>query len=177
VEGHDLICLDECFMLARGPWVLSECVENYGKELGVDFDFIPQPPFFPDSGIPQRMVAETGWSLCVPKTTQVADAAWRFIEFIYEPENLMRHNISCAQIPPRASIANNPEYLEKMPYMAPLLGLLPDAQFIGPFNTDVVKEYLVQVFGALAADDGTYASVEEALAKLTDDLGRDLTIY
>jgi len=177
VEGHDLICLDELYMLARGPWVLSECEENYGKELGVDFDFIPQPPFFPDSSIPQLMVAETGWSLCVPKTTQVADAAWRFIEFAYVPENLMRHNISCAQIPPRASIANNPEYLEKMPYMAPLLGLLPDAQFIGPFNTDVVKEYLVQVFGALASEDGTYASVEDALAKLTEDMAVVLRIY
>jgi ABC-type glycerol-3-phosphate transport system substrate-binding protein len=177
VEGHDLIALDECFMLARGPWVLSECEENYGKQLGVDFYLIHQPPFFPDSGIPQLMVAETGWSLCVPKATQVADAAWRFIEFAYEPENLMRHNISCAQIPPRASIANNPEYLEKMPYMAPLLGLLQDAQFIGPFNTDIVKEDLIQVFGALAADDGTSASVEEALAKLTSDMDQTLKIY
>ena len=177
VEGQALLCMDELYMLARGPWVISECEESFGKELGVDFDFIPQPPFYPDSGIPQKWVAETGWSLCVPKSTQVADAAWRFIAFIYEPENLVRHNIKCAQIPPRASAANDPLYLEMMPYMKPLLDLLPDGQFIGPFNTDVVKEYLVQMFGALAADDGTYASVEDALAKLTEDLDRDLKIY
>ena len=177
IEGQGLLCMDELYMLVRGPWVISECEESFGKELGVDFDFIPQPPFYPDSGIPQNWVAETGWSLCVPKSTQVADAAWRFIAFIYEPENLVRHNIKCAQIPPRASVVNDPLYLEMMPYMKPLLDLLPDGQFIGPFNTDVVKEYLVQMFGALAADDGTYASVEDALAKLTEDLGRDLKIY
>jgi hypothetical protein len=74
-------------------------------------------------------------------------------------------------------VVDDPLYLEKMPYMEPLLKLLPDAQFIGPFNTDVVKEYLVQVFGALVSDDGTYASVEEALAKLTEDMNQVLKIY
>ncbi|MCL2866363.1 MAG: extracellular solute-binding protein [Clostridia bacterium] len=177
VEGHDLICIDECLMLARGPWVISECIEGYDAVLGEDIDFIPQPPFYPDSDIPQLMVSETGWSLCVPKTTQLADAAWRFIEFVYEPENLLRHNINCAQIPPRASVVNEPEYLEKMPYIAPLVALLPNAQFIGSYNTEMVKDYLVQVFGALASDDGTYASVEEALAQLTEDLDKGLKIY
>ena len=178
IEAHDLLSQDLCYMICRGPWVISECVETYGRVLGGDIDYIPQPPFFPDSGIPQLWTAETGWSLCVQKNTQVADAAWRFVEFLYEPENLVRHNIDCAQLPPRASIASDPHYVEMMPYMKPLLDLLPNAQFVGAFNTEVLKDYLtLDVFPALVNDDGTYATVEDALAALTEDLDRTLKIY
>jgi len=68
-EGHDLVFLDECFMNIRGPWVISGGEEDYGLELGVDFDYIAQPAFYPDSGIPQLFTAETGWSLCVSAIT------------------------------------------------------------------------------------------------------------
>ncbi|MCL1854693.1 MAG: extracellular solute-binding protein [Clostridia bacterium] len=177
IDGFDYICMDECYMVTRGPWVIAECIETYGKELGVDIDYIAQPAFYPDSGIPQLWTAETGWSLCVSANTQVADAAWRFVEFLLEPENLVRHNINCAQLPPRASEISDPLYLEMMPYMKPLLDLLPNAQFIGAFNTDVLKEYLVQMYGSLVTDDGKYESVEDALAKLTEDMGKTLKIY
>ncbi len=170
MEGHEYLALDECYMITRGPWVISTCIEDYGRELGVDMEYIPQPPFYPDSGVPQLWSAETGWSLCVSNNTQVADAAWRFVRFILEPENLVRHNINCAQLPPRASAASDPLYLEMMPYMKPLLDLLPNAQFIGAFNTDVLKNYLAQTFGSLVREDGTYASVEAALDKLTTDM-------
>jgi len=170
IEGHEYLALDECYMITRGPWVISTVVEDYGRELGVDIDYIPQPPFYPDSGVDQLWTAETGWSLCVSNTTQVADAAWRFVAFMLEPENLVRHNINCAQLPPRASAASDPMYLEMMPYMKPLLDLLPNAQFVGAFNTDVLKEYLAQTFGALVEDDGTYESVEAGLSKLTEDM-------
>jgi len=113
----------------------------------------------------------------VPKNTKVSDAAWKFVEFLLSPENLIRHNIDCAQIPPRASVANDPAYLESMPYMKPLLGNLDKAQFIGSFNTDVFKTYLKQMFISLCSDDGTYASVEDACKKLTEDLAANLKIY
>jgi len=170
MEGHEYLSLDECYIITRGPWVISTCIEDYDRVLGEDIDYIPQPPFYPDSGLPQLWSAETGWSLCVSSTTQVPDAAWRFVEFLYAPENLVRHNINCAQLPPRASAASDPLYLEMMPYMKPLLDLLPDAQFIGAFNTDVLKEYLAQTFGSLVTGDGKYESVEDALSKLTEDM-------
>jgi len=174
MEAHDFLSIDECMMITRGPWVISTCEEVYGRKLGEDIDYIGQPAFYPDSGSEQLWTAETGWSLCVPKSSKVADAAWRFIEFLYEPENLVRHNISCAQLPPRASVANDPTYLEKMPYMKPLLDLLPNAQFVGRFNTDILKEYLVQTYGDLIINGG---SVEEAMVKLTEDLANVVTIY
>lgn len=175
VDGHEFLGMDEAYMVTRGPWVISDCVESFGMTLGEDLDYIAQPPFYPD--VQQKWVAETGWSLCVPNNTAVSDAAWKFIEFILEPENLVRHNINCAQIPPRASAADDPEYLEKMPYMAPLLDILNDAEFIGPFNTDILKEYLTQMFASLASNDGAYASVAEACQKLTADLQANMKMY
>lgn len=175
IDGHVFVGLDEAYMVTRGPWVISDCIESYGMVFGENLDYIPQPVFY--EGAQQKWVAETGWSLCVPKNTKVADAAWTFIEFMLEPENLIRHNIACAQIPPRASVAKDPAYLEQMPYMAPLLNILSDAEFIGPFNTDIFKTYLSQMFISLATNDGTYASVEEACQKLTADLQANMKMY
>lgn len=175
IDGHSFLSMDEAYMVTRGPWVISDCIESYGRVMGEDIDYIAQPAFY--EGQPQKWVAETGWSLCVPKNTKVADAAWKFIEFILEPENLIRHNIACAQVPPRASVASDPAYLEQMPYMAPLLNILPDAQFIGAFNTDVLKEYLVQMYTSVVSGDGKYTSVEDACQKLTADLQASMKMY
>ena len=172
VAGHELLGLDEALMVTRGPWVISDCVESFGMELGANLDYIAQPPFYP--GVTQKWVAETGWSLCVQKNSAVADAAWKFIEFMMDPEVLVRHNIACAQIPPRASAASDPDYVAQMPYMEPLLEILGEAEFVGPFNTDVFKEYLVQMFVSIVAD-GVPAA--EACQKFTDDLSANMKIY
>lgn len=175
LENYDFLGMDEAYMLTRGSWVLSELQGTYGFEPGVDYDYIAEPPFV--EGVEQKWVAETGWSLCVPKNTQNADAAWRFVEFLLEPANLERHNIECAQIPPRASVANDPAFQEAAPYLKPLIPILDKAEFLGRFNSDILKEYIQQAFTSLVTDDGAYASVEEACQKLTDDLAANMKIY
>lgn len=175
LENYDFLGMDEVYMLTRGSWVLSELQGTYGFEAGVDYDYIHQPAFV--EGVDQKWVAETGWSLCVPKNTANADAAWRFVEFLLEPENLERHNIECAQIPPRASVANDPAFQEAAPYLKPLIPILDKAEFLGRFNSDILKDYVRQTYNALVTDDGTYSSVEEACQKLTEDLAANLKIY
>ena len=113
----------------------------------------------------------------VPKNTGNADAAWKFVEFLLEPENLKRHNLECAQIPPRASVANDPEFLEGAPYVKPLVPIFDKAEFLGRFNSDILKEYISQMYVSLVTDDGTYASVAEACQKLTDDLAANMKLY
>lgn len=174
-DGHAFIGLDECYMVTRGPWVLADLVATYGMEEGVDFDYIPQPAFV--EGAQQRWVAETGWSMCVAKNTSVADAAWKFVEFVMEPDNMLRHNIACAQIPPRKSVANNPEFIENAPYIKVLLDNLDNAEFIGKFNSEVLKDAIRRTFVSLCSDDGTYVSVEEACQKMTENLAANLKIY
>ncbi len=175
LEGYDFLGMDEAYMVTRGPWVLSNLIGVYGMEEGVDYDYIAQPPFI--DGADQKWVAETGWSLCVPKNTSNADAAWKFVEFLLEPENLKRHNLECAQIPPRASVANDAEFLEGAPYVKPLVPIFDKAEFLGRFNSDILKEYISQMYVSLVTDDGTYASVAEACQKLTDDLAANMKLY
>lgn len=174
-DGHAFIGLDECYMVTRGPWVLADLVTTYGMEEGVDFDYIPQPAFV--EGVSQRWVAETGWSLCVAKNTSVADAAWKFVKFVMDPDNMLRHNVACAQIPPRKSVANNPEFIENAPYIKALLDNLDNAEFIGKFNSDVLKDTIRRTFVSLCSDDGTYTSVEDACQKMTENLAANLKIY
>lgn len=174
-DGHSFLGLEECWMVTRGPWVLADLEATFGMEDGVDFEYIPQPAFV--EGAAQKWVAETGWSLCVAENSAVTDAAWKFVEFLLTPENLLRHNIDCAQIPPRKSVATDPSFVESAPYMTALLGILDDAEFIGSFSTDVLKGYVKQAFISLCSNDGTYASVEEACQKLTETLADNLKIY
>ena len=172
IDGAHFLGRDEAMMVPRGPWVISLLEEEYGKKYGVDFDYVKFPFYGPTPAFP----AETGWSMCVPKDTKVADAAWTYATFFLDKENLMQHNIKCAQIPPRKSIATDPEFKKQLPYTEPLLDVLDYGRFIGPFNTDVLKLSLRGVFVSLCSNDGTYASVAEALESLETQLNTDLKL-
>lgn len=172
IDGHHFLGRNEAMIVPRGPWVISGLAEDYDKEYGVDFEYIPFPFYSSVKAFP----AETGWSLCVPKTTKVADAAWSYVTFFLQKENLMQHNINCAQVPPRKSVVADPEFAKELPYMEPLLGVLEYGRFIGPFNTDVLKISLRNCYVSLCTNDGTYASVSDALAKLEVQLNTDLKL-
>ena len=172
IDGHHFLGRDEAMIVPRGPWVISGLLEDYGKEYGVDFDY----KRFPFYGSIPAFPAETGWSLCVPESTKVADAAWEYVTYFLEADNLLQHNINCAQVPPRKSVVSNPEFVEQLPYMEPLLGVLEYGKFIGPFNTDVLKISLRGCYVSLCSNDGTYQSVADALAKLETQLNTDLRL-
>jgi len=171
IESWHFIGRDEAMMVPRGPWVIAELEAEYDKKIGVDFDFVSFPFWGPTKAFP----AETGWSMCVPKSTKVADAAWKYITYFLEPSNLMQHNINCAQLPPRKSIKRDPAYLRQMPFMAPILEILDYSRFIGPFNTEVVKANLSQVFIALCTTN-TYASIDAALTDLENQCNTELKL-
>ena len=172
IDGAHFLGQNNAMIVPRGPWVISLLEEEYGKTYGVDFDYI-KFPFY--STIP-AFTAETGWSMCVPKKTKVADEAWNYVRYFLRPENLIQHNINCAQIPPRKSVVSNPEFVRQLPYMAPLLDILQYGKYIGPFNTDVLKLSLRDVYVSLCLKDGRYASVAAALAALERQLNTDLRL-
>jgi len=172
IDGAHFLGQNNAMMVPRGPWVIAMLDEEYGKQYGVDFDFIKFPFYGPIKAFP----AETGWSMCVPKDTKVAEAAWEYVRFFLKAENLMQHNINCAQLPPRKSVVANPEFARQLPYMEPLLDILQYGRFIGPFNTDVLKISLRNVYVSLCERDGTYANVAAALAALENQLNTDLRL-
>jgi ABC-type glycerol-3-phosphate transport system substrate-binding protein len=172
VESWEFMGRGEAMMVPRGPWVIAELELEYDMSIGTEFDFVA----FPFQGPTKAFPADTGWSMCVPKASRVADAAWAFVRYFLEPANLIQHNIACAQIPPRKSVATNPTYVNAMPFMAPILEILDYGKFIGPFNSGVLKANLTQVFISLCTNDGTYASVEAALAALESQTNAELRL-
>lgn len=167
IDGAHFLGMDEAMMVPRGPWVISMLDEEYGKEYGVDFDYIKFPFYSSIKAFP----AETGWSMCVSRNSKVTDAAWKYVEFFLEKENLMQHNINCAQIPPRRSIVEDPAFVEKLPYMAPLLDILEYGVFIGPFNTEVLKLAMRNTYVSLCT---TNLTVKDALAALETKVNTDI---
>jgi len=172
IGGAHFLGRNNAMMVPRGPWVISMLDEEYGKEYGVDFDFVK----FPFFGSIPAFPAETGWSMCVPKSSKVAEAAWTYARFFLSPENLIQHNINCAQLPPRKSLATNQEFVKQLPYMAPLMDILQYGKFIGPFNTDVLKLSMREVYVSLCLRDGRFANVAAALAYLENKLNTDLRL-
>jgi len=173
IDGAHFLGQNNAMMVPRGPWVIALLEEEYGKTLGVDFDFIEFPFYSTIKAFP----AETGWSMCVPQSSRVSEAAWEYVRFFLRPENLMQHNIACAQLPPRKSVGSNPEFARQLPYMAPLLDKLQYGRFIGPFNTDVLKISLRNVFVSLCEGNSVYANIPIALTVLENQINNDLRLH
>ena len=171
LESFQFLGVDQALMSPRGPWAASSLETEYGKKLGVDFDYVAFPFY---DGPVKAFPAETGWSLSVPSTTKVPEAAWKFVSFYFEPDNLMRLNVACAQIPPRKSIAQNPAFVRQAPIMEPVLGILQYGKFWGPVNSDVVKADILQVF--ISFCQGEYPNVAAAMAALENQLNTELRL-
>jgi len=163
IENHDWLFSGEALMAPRGMWTIGSGVNDYELEYGVDFEYI-QTPFY---GPQKRWAAETGWSLGVNSSSGNADAAWLFVEFCLRPENLLRINIDCDMIPPRKSVAHDPEYIAAVPYAAPILDVLDGASFIGYFNSDTLKEAICNMYVDMILND---TSVDDAISALNDEL-------
>lgn len=168
LEGFQQLFAGRNALVPRGPWVISEGVVSFGLEYGVDFDYVAMPWF----GDKAAFAAETGWALSVNGNSPQQEAAYKFLNYFYQDEQLLAHNVAAAQIPAKISVAQDPELLTLMPFAAPLVGILEDAQFIGYFNTDQFKEAVNNTFVDLVM--GTIPSVDEALVSLEEHLNTNV---
>lgn len=168
LEGFQQLFAGRNALVPRGPWVISEGVVSFGLEYGVDFDYVAMPWF----GDKAAFAAETGWALSVNGNSAQQEAAYKFLNYFYQDEQLLAHNVAAAQIPAKISVAQDPELLTLMPFAAPLVGILDDAQFIGYFNTDQFKEAVNNTFVDLVM--GTIPSVDEALVSLEEHLNTNV---
>jgi len=159
-ENFNNLFLGEALMAPRGMWTIGGA-EEYDMELGVDFDYVATPFY----GQKKAWAAETGWSLSVNSAGANKDAAWKFIEFMTDPDNLLQINIDCGMIPPRKSVAHDPDYLAAVPHAEPILNVLDGAQFIGHFNSDVLKEGICNMVVAIVVEG---MGIDDAIAELND---------
>ena len=160
IENFDQVFLGAALMAPRGMWVIGVGSEDYGVELGVDFDYVATPFY----GSEKKWAAETGWGLAVNSNSANAEAAWLFVDFMMEPDNLRQINIDCGMIPPNMEVAKGFGSVE--PLAQPIISVLDGAQHIGFINTDILKEAIVDAF--LDVVNGTPAS--EAVISLNEAL-------
>lgn len=158
---------DKGFMASVGSWGIGEGTTAYDLTLGTDFDYVKVPQY----GEKMGFAAETGWGLVVPQNSKKQDAAWKFIEFFVKPENLVQHNIACNQLPPRASLLENEEYLKAMPQVSFLLDIMPEGQWMGAYNTSAMREIFNAKFVELcqAEKPDVKTALQEISKQITDE--------
>lgn len=164
LEGYQQLYANKALMVPRGPWTISEGIQTFGLTLGTDFDYVAMP-WYADQ---HKFAAENGRSLAGNAKTSSSDAVIKFMQFIYQDDVMTELNVSCTQVPSKKSIAESEAYLEQMPYVKILVDILPDAQFIGSFNTDRLKETINNTFVSYC--QGKYGSIDEAMADMSGKL-------
>lgn len=163
-EGFEQLYANQVLMVPRGPWVISEGTDVFELELGKDFDYVEMPWY----GSEHKFAAENGWAMAINAKSAQQEAAMKFVEYMWQDEVMLPHNIACQQIPAKKSLVEGGDYLKAVPHMSVLTQILGNAQFIGPFNTERAKESIDDVF--IAYCSGNYASVDEAMEELNTKL-------
>lgn len=168
LEGYQLLYSNKALFVPRGPWPIAEGKDTFGLTYDKDFTYAALPWF----GDVKAFTAETGWALAINANSKYKEEALKFFEYFYSDDVLMQVNTACSMVPPKKSVANNPELLKQMPFEAPLVKILDKVQYIGQFNTDVFKESINNVFVDYCS--GKYGNVDDALNALNKDLNEKL---
>lgn len=161
---------DKGYMSSVGSWAIGEGTDSYDLTYGEDFEYVKVPQY----GEKMAFASETGWGIIVPENGKNKDAAWEFVKFFSEPENLVQHNIACNQLPPRKSLLDSEEYKEAMPNVTFLLDILPSGQWMGPYNTSDMRDVFNQTFIDLCQSDDP--DVEGALKEASEKITKECQI-
>lgn len=158
---------DKGYMASVGSWGIGEGTDSYDLTYGEDFEYVQVPQY----GEKMAFASETGWGVMVPENSANKDAAWEFVKFFSQPENLVQHNIACNQLPPRKSLLDSEEYKEAMPNVSFLLDILPSGQWMGPYNTSDMRDIFQQTFLDLCQSDepDVEGALKEASEKITQE--------
>jgi multiple sugar transport system substrate-binding protein len=145
-------------MTYRGPWTIGNGLNTYKVN---DFEYVPVPSFTDKSPL---FAAESGWGFVVSKKSSHTKEAWDFVNYMAKDENLEAWNIGTNTIPPKKSVAENPQYLQANPYAATSLGVLQYGQWIGLlWDRDFFFKQVNDNFQLIASGKST---VEEGLKSI-----------
>ena len=117
-------------MSMRGPWVIPEGEHEFP---GLKFDFVEMPVY---AGTENLFAAETGWSevVNVKADPEIKAAAWKFIDFMSQPDNLRFWNMTTYTLPSLKSMQNDPEMLKAAPLLKAAFDVLPYGSWVGPVH-------------------------------------------
>jgi len=112
----------------RGPWIIPVGLAEFPD---LEFDYVNMPPY---AGTENRFAAESGWGEVVnaKSAPDVKEAAWKFVDFMAQPDNARDWNIATYTIPAVKALTNDPAILEKAPDLQAAFNVLPFGQWVGP---------------------------------------------
>jgi multiple sugar transport system substrate-binding protein len=145
-EAYEFFLQGKAGMAMRGPWVIPEAAAFPD----LTFEYAPIPPY---AGTEPKFAAESGWGEVVNARSapEIKQAAWRFIAFMHETDNIRDWNITTFTLPSRADLVNDPQILEAAPELATSFAALPYGQWIGPVrNRDAFFQFVHDAFTSVA---------------------------
>ena len=115
-------------MCMVGPWAIAVGQEEYPD---LDFNYVNLPTY---AGTEYRFAAESGWGEVVNASAPAAnkEAAWKFIDFMAQPDNLRDWNLATYTIPALKALQNDPAILKAAPLLQASFNVLPYGQWVGP---------------------------------------------
>jgi multiple sugar transport system substrate-binding protein len=127
-EGFEWFFQGKAAMAMRGPWVIPEGLQEFPGE--IDFDYVNLPPY---AGTENRYAAESGWGevVNVNAAPEVKEAAWKFIDFMAQPENARAWNLATYTLPSLKALENDPAILQAAPVLKAAFNVLPYGRWVG----------------------------------------------
>jgi multiple sugar transport system substrate-binding protein len=156
-ESHETFFQGKAAMCIRGPWVIAA---GEGAYPDLEFRYDPVPPY---AGDQMLFAAESGWGEVVNASAadDVKAAAWKFIDFMHQDDNLRQWNKTTLTVPSLQALKDDPELLEGAPGLKTSFAILEGGQWIGQlYDRD---RFFQSLFDAITRVDLGEASPEDAL--------------
>lgn len=160
-------------MAVRGPWVISEGRINFPD---IEFRYDPMPVY---AGTEQKFAAESGWGEVVnaAASDEVKAAAWRFIDFMHEDDNMRSWNRATTTVPALRALQDDPELLDQTPELATSFDALAGGQWIGNIGDrerffQAIMDAFTQVeLGQLSPEEALASAEQQINAMIDENLG------
>jgi len=163
-DTHELFFQGRAAMCAKGPWAIAVGQEQFPD---LEFRYDPIPPY---AGTELRFAAESGWGEVVNAgiDDEKKAAAWAFIDFMHQDDNLREWNQATFTVPSLQSLNNDPALLEAAPGLATSFAALPHGQWIGQIGDR--DRFFATLLNAYISVDIDEASPEDALANAEQEI-------
>jgi len=149
-QGHNAIGV-------LGSWYAGDAKLAYPD---LKFDYVSLPPLMSST---YKFASVGGWGYVVGKSTKHADMAWRLAAFLGADQgNVLYFNSKSATIPAMKAVAEDPKYLEAVPFAGAVLPILGDGQYQGDLTDSDQLSYEIIYPTILDAIQGNLTAKEAA---------------
>ena len=146
-DPYEMFFRGRAAMAKHGPWVVEAGRASFPDFK--DLEYIAEPPYAGDT---VKFAAESGWGEVVNAAVddEKREAAWNFIDFMAQPDNMREWNRMTATVPPLKALQNDAQLLKDAPYLGVSFAVLPNGEWIGDVhNRDEFFRIMLEAFDSV----------------------------